>query len=405
MNRILIYIITIWFFSVSIFADEFKVSAKIDSVPKTGYYEIQINPRLISFSKEDYSDIRLFSKRGDEVPYILREEQPATSITGFKEHIIIENRYLESKKMSRVVVHNITKKTFSSFVLVVRNSEVDKELIIKGSDNNKDWYFIQKDKLRRLGNYNETTGLFILEFPKSDYEYFELSTNDKKKDPIRIVKVGYYDSKFMEGLYSEVSVNKFSQKDSSDKKSYIIIHFDQNSEINRLNFKVSGPELFRRDAIIGNFRIQNDNKVFEYIESFEISSSKPSQWEFEKLRVSELVLVIMNYDNIPLKVEEVKAFQLNKYLIANLKTGESYFVRTANNLAIKPDYDLKYFSDSIPETLVTLNTNDIELSQIAQPDTPKVFFTKTVLWSVIILIVGLLAFLSVRMIKEMGKKE
>lgn len=275
--------------SIQFATNDFLLSSRVDSVPKTGFYKIQISPEVISYSKPDYSDIRLINSKGEEVPYILQEDHPLTSLT--------------------------------------------------------------------------------------------------------------------EGLYTDIPVTNFCQKDSSDKKSYINIRFDRPCEFSKLELKVSGPDFYKRRVTVGSIKKVNNKSTFEYLGEFELSSAKPHVWDAGKVKVDDWVIIIHNLDDSPVKVEAITVSQLNKWLVAKLQKGQSYYVKTGNANLLTPEYDLKYFSDSIPDTIASLLINN---GTIAKPDKIRVlneFNSKFVLWTVIIFLIILLGFLSIRMLNEMKNNQ
>lgn len=405
MNRFLLAVSLVCISGITANADDFKVTSKLDSVKTAGYYKILLDPDIISYAGNDYADIRLINSKGIEIPYIFREEFPASSSTGFMEYNIIENEYSGSKKRSRIVIHNQQKRILSDLILVLRNSGIEKEITLKGSDNNKEWFIITKGYPVKAGIYGETAGLFIFSIPKSDYEYFEISTNDKKSDPIQIVKAGYYDTKIIQGLYTEVPAGKVSQTDSSNKKTYLKIEFQRPYEFSKIELNISGPDVYKRSVFLGYFTEKNNKRVFEIFNSYELSSLSPSIWETEKQKLKELTIIIENYDNSPLKADAVKFYQLNKYLIAKLDPGETYFVKAGNKTLKHPEYDLKYFANSISDSIQLIKTKSSELDENNKSSVTEVVFTKTILWIVIAVVVLLLGFFSIRMIREMGRNK
>ena len=387
----------------NLFSQKFKASAEIDSVPENGFYKILLSPELISYSNSDYADIRLFDSKGKEVPYLLKEEALATSVSGFTEYKLLENKHLPDKKLTRIWIENPSKKIISSLGVVVRNTEITKEITLKGSDNKTDWYIIQKSSFYSGDKFNETSEIITLNFPNSDYQYFEISINDQKKDPIQVLKVGYYGSQLYNGTYTQIPVKEIQQTDSSNKHSYIHIKFAIPYELSRLELEIDGPELYQRNCIVGQNVSNKHESTFEIEDQFEIVSNKPAVWETSKLNVSELTLIIENADNAPLKLKEVKAFQLNKYIIVKLTKNEEYTVKTGNSQLSFPDYDLKYFTENIPEEVSVLKTRNLSVSSTQEAS--KTIFSKTVLWAVIIVVIGLLGFFSIKLVREMGKKE
>jgi hypothetical protein len=397
--------------SISLFAynilsaTEYKVIAKVDRVTQPGYYKILLLPDVISYSSMDYGDIRLFNSKNNEIPYIFREEEPASAISGFKEYPLLENKYYGTRKYTRVVIHNIRKDVLSELNVIIRNSDTEKEITLKGSDNQTDWFIIRRGWFDSSESFDETSQRMEFTFPKSNYEYLELTINDKKKDPVQVMAVGYYDTQLINGLYTAVPVKEIRKVDSADHRSYVTLRFGKEYEISRLIVNVTEPELYHRNCSLGNYVSHKQKKVFQESGYYELSSTDHSPWEINKTRTKELVIVIENSDNVPFTAVKVKAFQLNKYLIAKLEPGETYEVRTGNNKLTLPDYDLKYFTDSIPANLVLLHTSEVKATGLETSGVSKTFFTKTVLWVVIVLVIGLLGFLSVRMMKDMSKEK
>lgn len=384
---------------------EYKVIAKVDSVNKPGFYKILLSPDVISFTSADYQDIRLFSSKNKEIPYIFREEQPASAISGFKEYPLLENKYYGTRKYTRVIIHNISKEVLSTLNVILRNSDTDKEITLKGSDNQTDWFIIRQGRFSNSGAFNETSQRMEFSFPKSNYEFLELTISDKKKDPVQVMAVGYYDSQTIEGLYTEIPIKKIEKIDSTDHRSYVTLYFDKEYEISKLAMDVAGPELYHRNCLLGTYITNKQRKTFQELGYYELSSTGHNPWETNKIRAKELIIVIENSDNIPFTSVKLKAFQLNKYLIAKLKPGETYQVQAGNNKLTYPDYDLKYFVDSIPDTLPILQTSITKTAGTEATGVSQTFFTKTILWLVIVVVICFLGFLSVRMLKEMNKEK
>ena len=76
----------------------------------------------------------------------------------------------------------------------------------------------------------------------------------------------------------------------------------------------------------------------------------------------DFYIEIENQDNQPLKINEIKFFQIPVSVIADLKTGENYTIKTGNPDAIAPVYDLEYFKNSI-----TVELPETKISEIIMP--------------------------------------
>lgn len=385
----------------NISADDFISKAKVDSVSKSGFYKVLLSPEIIAVSTSNYSDIRIFDAGHKEVPYLLYEEKPATERSGFREYTILENSYLPKLAITRVVVHNSTKGTISNLFIKVRNSDIEKEITLKGSDDQKNWYIIKRNFPVNALQYNgETYKMMELEFPSSNYEFFEITLNDKKKDPLQIMSIGYYDVAVSKGLFTEIPVMSVKQADSA-RKSYVILTFDRSYELSKLQLQVTGPAYYLRECAVGEYYSTHHRTGFRELGHFTLSSKSNAEWEFYKIKTNKLVIVIDNADNTPLQISSSKAFQLNKYLVAYLTKGEAYELYVGNNHLSAPEYDLKYFSDSIGANISVIKTS--RLTQIASVPIQKknTVFYKGLLWLSIAVVIALLAWFTTKIAREM----
>jgi hypothetical protein len=397
------FLIQFLFLFATCIADDFKWKSQIDSVSKSGFYKIVLSPAILSKTKENFSDLRIFDSKHHEVPYLFVSENQATEQTEFKPYTILENNYISQKKITRIVIHNQKKEIISSFVLQIRNSEIEKEITLKGSDNQKSWFIIKRNyPVLSSNNLGKTSELRIIDFPKSNYEYFEITLNDKHKDPLQIMAVGHYDSEVNQGLYTPLPAPTVSQTDSLKlKKSYVKLKFNSVYEIDRLNLHLKGPAYFLRNCTIGTFKEVNHKKVFYTIHSFVISSERPTLWNVNGLKTDELLIEIENEDNVPVRIYTANAYQLSKYLIANLSLDEKYELFLGKEKIASPNYDLKYFTNKIPKTMEVIKTGSmIMLSAIEKQNMPD-FFNKKTIWIALILVTALLFWMTIKITREM----
>jgi len=185
-------------------AQQFNWQASLAPVSSDGYYKILLSPEIVSKLNDNLGDIRLYSIDNKEIPYVNEVEVPFETKDYFVEYKIIEKKELTSwPYYTRLVIHNPKKTEISNIQLVIRNTDVSKSLKLSGSDDNKNWYSI-KDSYRFHSMYSdETTSVIkIIDFPVSNYEYYEILIDDWKNNPINIVKAGYFNTSIEKGKYS-----------------------------------------------------------------------------------------------------------------------------------------------------------------------------------------------------------
>lgn len=384
-------------------AGNFQYQSAIDSISQDGFHKILLIPEVISALKNDYSDIRIFDSENNEIPYLLTKESAIRSNSYFKEYKILKNQNLTKSAVNQVILKNPLAKPVSELYLIVRNSAIEKEITLKGSDDLKNWFIITQKYPSVIGLFqDETSEIKVLDFPKSNYKYFMLQMSIKKEEPLQILKAGYYDISQEAGLYSEVPVLSVIQNDSSKyKKSFVTVKFKASLEISKIELQIKGPKIYQREFQLFN-EIKSDNRtMIEYVGTYVLSSKWPSIWELNIFRTNELLISINNEDNVPLKVEKVKAYQLNVYLTAQLRKNVKYYLRFGNMELSKPEYDLKYFTDSIPKNLIQVKSAVPEKLKTEQPKTVvRSFFNNTIMWFVLVFIIALLTFLTLKITKE-----
>lgn len=392
-------------------AQSFQFRAPVNAVGKGGFYRIVLPAQVLGQLNSERTDIRLYDEAEQEVPYLLKREEAVQYTTLFREYEVV-SKTSEPKKATRLVLRNAAKSRINNLSLVIKNANVRKKARLSGSTDATTWYVIEEEyTLEAINSTTETAELKILDFPLSDYEYYQLEINDSLSAPLNILRVGYYDVQTENGKYAEVPNLAFAQHDSSRlRQSFVRISFPKPVRFDKLAWDVREPAFYRRQAQLFVAKMDTDRKgrrrVFqEVIQSLELHSAKENMLYVSDVMGKEFTLAIENGDNAPLRIGQLKAYFLNTYLVAELKPGKSYHVAFAKPDLGAPSYDLAYFEDRIPNnpSFVSLG----EVSQAVTDSTAKTsFFTsQAIIWLAIGLVIALLGYSSLRMLKEVGNKQ
>ena len=147
------------------------------------------------------------------------------------------------------------------------------------------------------------------------------------------------------------------QKDSSDRHSYLTIEYPEAYQIDWLAFVIRSPVYFRRTVQVsaaganpGEW-VRLDDLVLDPKHFF---------FKITNVKTRQLRIDIANKDNTPLVINEVPSFQSARNLLAYLQAGSVYEVVAGNAQATAPEYDLKYFTDSVHGTLRELAPGPVE---------------------------------------------
>lgn len=395
-------------------AQQYDWQAPVATPAQGGYQRILLSPEITGRLQPDLSDLRLYNSSGQEVPYVLSIEQPMQYKRLFKRYDILSYTHQQGC-CSELLISNPEKRKLNNISLLIGNADVRKEVKLSGSDNRQDWYVLkERDMLYAINNRESTAEVKLLDFPLSDYRYFRLQLNDSASAPLNILQAGYYDTYTEAGKYTAIPVQQVSRTDSASAKStYIRLQFSQPVYPEQLEFTVSSPQLYYRQAHVQlhtsepvqrrRSKRRKQHEQQQQLIPFVLSSNAPAIVEMPREKVQALTIVIQNGDNQPLQISAIKPLQLNRYLVAELSPEETYTLQFGNPKVEAPSYDLRHFQDSIPAGLQVLQTREPILLQEAKPQ--KSSGSTIAIWSAIVLVMAGLAYMTVRMLNDMDKKK
>lgn len=392
-------------------AQDFQYKTDIEEVPEKAFYEIALAPVVIAKLNPKRSDIRIFDDNNTEIPYLRYRETPSTITNLFREYEIIDKEHRTDWGYTRLVIHNPAKTTIDNISLIIKNADVQKWLKLNASNDRQNWYVL-KDNYRFHSVYNEngTSEIRVINFPPSDYEYYELLISDWNDRPINILKAGYYVHEEESGKYTQLPQPRIRQTNNAEEKiSRITVSFPEIQSIDRIEIQVEGPTYFLRHAELQlKDSIVRKNQPNEYyyanIQPFNITSFNQNTIVVDKLRAQTFYIEIRNEDNQPLKITGVKAYQLNNYLIAELDKDQHYEIYFGNTVMELPKYDLRHFKDSISHNLPQISHRAITPIETPGTDSDSIF-SSAFIWISIGLVIIILGYMSMRMLSEMKKEK
>ncbi len=206
---------------------------------------------------------------------------------------------------------------------------------------------------------------------------------------------------------------KMVQKDSSNKHSYISVEFSEAYAIDWIGLVIHSPVFYKRQL-----QILAEGSAGEWV-AVTGTAIDPTEKLFKvpAIKARRLRIDIANADNAPLVIGEVVCFQTTRYLLAYLRAGGNYRLFTGNVQAVAPDYDLKYFTDSLKTTPGQLSIDPLQ--RIGSQDQPVMMtpietaketsvhkdHSGLLLWGCLLAVLLFLIYFSIRMVKAIAKKD
>ena len=214
--------------------------------------------------------------------------------------------------------------------------------------------------------------------------------------------------------YQDLPDPVIQQKDSSNRHSYITLQYGEAYRIDKLTLDVRRPVLYKRTARV--YATEPGPKAPVISVSIDPGNNV---FRIPTVKARRLMIDIANADNPPLVISRVGTAQRMQYLLTYLQEGLSYQLLAGNVQAGPPEYDLKYFVDSLTrEPLVLLAGSPQPAGPVAQaPASVKGEqgsgnaggddgrHSGILLWSIITLVLLLLIYLSVKLARATAKKD
>jgi hypothetical protein len=167
-----------------------------------------------------------------------------------------------------------------------------------------------------------------------------------------------------------------------------------------LHINIIAPKYFKRDVMV--YQIVGHDK--QLLGEAELNSAKPTDLLIAA-KAGQLLLQISNGDNLPLAIKGIEAYQSDESLISYLDGKQTYKLLAGDASVQAPEYDLKFFADSIRDDIPQTSHEAVQKNTAYQTKQKKADRDYTLfIWIAIVVALGLLLFLTLKMTKEVGKK-
>jgi len=250
----------------------------------------------------------------------------------------------------------------------------------------------------------ENTEMLIIDFPRGNYRYYEITLWNDQKNPLEVLKVGKIKNSNLYGNFMEIDPGKFVIKNNNNEKNTTISFPELKHTycINKIAFVIKNkPDYYRRTIVIDSISYNQ--------ESFYLSSGNDNVILFNDFFFTpQTFIIIENLNNPSVVIDSIKVFGLCRYACLYLEAGKNYHLLLNPDDTVSSAYDIEYFRNEIPSELAVLqvkNLRDYVIPERIVPQRELTLIEKPLfLWSVITVVGAFLVFICIRMIKEIKKK-
>ncbi len=385
---------------------DFTYSREITGVAEA-WHKVELPVDLFEKLNSNFSDLRIFgiSDTQDtlEVPYLVKIHtgKSKSQAADFK----IINRSADPTghyftfQMNEEILINQMKLNFA-------DQNFDWLLKLEGSHDGNNWLRIL-DEYRIVSVKNEFTDYKFntVNFPDSKYKYFKIKINSIKQPRLENAQIIKEDK--IAPIFHQYQTKSIKiETDKKQKQTIVELTLHKRAPISSVKLAIESnvdyyrPVLFQYlvDSIATEKGwIQN----YAHLHSATLSSTEESTFVFSSRQTARIKIIISNHDNEALSIHSAEALGYKHDLIARFPISDQFYLYYGNSRANHPKYDLLQFENKIPENLSLVTLNEEKLLQYPTiEDKIKWYEHSGVMWSIIGLIILLLAYFSIRMMRK-----
>ena len=386
--------------------NEYTYKRELNLVSKQ-WHKVVLPEEIFDKVLPTFNDIRIFgvTKQKDtiEAPYFmqLQTEKIITSEVNFK---LLNTSY--NKKGYYFTLEVPTNEAINQLKLNFKQQNFDWKLTLEGSNNQKEWFTVVNDyRILSIKNSETNYQFTNVVFPNTKYQFFRILIKSNEKPTLSIAKIVSNSS--TNGSYNNYVIEKFIIIDKKNlKETELEIKLTAKVPVSSVKINLNETFDYYRPFTIKYLADSLETKlgwkyIYKTLTSGTLNSIEKNEFKFQSTLLQKLKINISNYDNEPLLIDSV---QVNGYvheLIARFTKPATYYLTYGNKEAVKPNYDIKRFVSKIPETLAVLNLGkELLIDKEKVIGKEPLFKNKNWLWTVMVIIILLLGWFSIKMMKS-----
>lgn len=275
---------------------------------------------------------------------------------------------------------------------------------LEGSLDQIKWFQVLEN-YRIVGIKNETTSYSFtdLHFPTSRYIYYRIKI-ESIVDP-KFQKAVLFNTSHHEGISKDYSIREIQLKEES-KTTIIDIELNNSVPISKVRLEPSVNFDFYRNIIIEYLvdSLETENGTFynfSTLQSSTLSSVSPCEFEFDQTITNHLRLTIDNQDNEPVEFAFIRVSGRPFQLLSRFNSEGVYHLYYGNKTMGFPSYDISHFKQDDLNYLTGLSVGPEEkLASGVKGGSPYKLENNLWLWSVLVIIMIVLGYFSLKMFRD-----
>jgi len=382
--------------------EDFQYKRTLENVSDT-WHKIILPEESFDKFNTDFSDIRIFGKNKTETPYILRTSADRISEVAVPFKMInVSNKnsdYFYTFELSQ-------NKEINQIKLAFEQENFDWKLDLEASNNQTEWFLIQKDyRILSIKN-NQTDYKFTqVDFSDSKYKFYRIKIRAAEQPKLTEAKI--WEQKKDEGSFKIATIKSLKKSiDAKKKTSLIEVELLNKVPVSSIKIDIGTAFDYYRPVTVEILRDSvkiEDRWHYNYdiLTQETLSSLEKKGFSVENSLAKKLRITIENNNNQPLDIKGVEVKNAIYFLIARFTEKADYSLFYGNKKAGKPSYDIENFEENIPKNASVLSISKEEINPEFKTESKSPLFENKIwLWVLMGIIIAVLGFFTFKMLKE-----
>jgi hypothetical protein len=372
----------------------------ITNVQQEGWHSIQLPAEIFKHVSPSFDDLRILSIANDtvEIPYVLNIKETQVESESVSLSVMNESR----KDGAYYITFLNSGRPINQIDLEFEEANYFATLRLEGSQNNKEWFtIVDEQKIFSVNNSFEQYSYNELHFPVSEYDYFRIAVTSPTA--LHFIRGSFQNFQEKPGSFVIANSRSVLKQDKRARQTIVELTIDHFQPISSITFDIPSQSDYYRSASIevmtDSFKTEKGwVKNYQNVYNGYLTSIHPNQITFPYVAASQIRIIINNLDNAPLEIRDTEVKGPVVEIMASLNTNGA-FLYYGKKDAYKPSYDIDHFRNKIPSAASKASLGPEEIL-IAAPEKVTAFFeNKTLLYGVMIVIIAVLGFFTLRMMK------
>lgn len=297
------------------------------------------------------------------------------------------------------------KNTISDINLDFKQENFDWKVTLQGSHDQNKWFLIKKEsRILSIKNADTDYSFTKIKFPASNYKYIRIFFKSKEDPDLQ--KANLLLTEVEEGNYQSYKIVNYKISQNKEENFTLAeVTLDKLVPVSKLKINVKEKFDYYRPITIeylrDSFKTEKGWKHnYSNLATATLSSLEENDFKFTSTLTKKIRLKIFNFNNQQVTINNIEVEGNILELLARFTQPANYYLIYGNKKAINPNYDITYFKDKIPDSLQTLSLGEEQIIE-KKPFTKSqpLFTNKVSLWVVMVLIIIILGWFSIKMMR------